>query len=58
MLIVQIKIGYSKDLSGDSEMCNRVKNMDLGTMLFISYSSSFIEDGEMYVFPLEISESN
>lgn len=46
------------DLSGDSEMCNRVKNMDLGTMLFISYSSSFMEDGEMYVFPLEISESN
>lgn len=46
------------DLSGDSEMCNQVKNIELGTTLSISYSSSFVQDGEMYVFPLEISGDN
>lgn len=46
------------DLSGDSEMCYQVKNIELGTTLSISYSSSFVQDGEMYVFPLEISGSN
>lgn len=39
-------------------MCNQVKNIELGTTLSISYSSSFVRDGEMYVFPLEISGDN